>query len=973
MTVKGVIFDLDGVITDTAEHHYHAWQKLADEEGLLFNRYINEDLRGVSRRASLERIWAGQSVPEARLTEMMTRKNDYYVASLDSISPDDILPGVMDLLDELDEAGISYGLASASKNAQVVLSRLGLAGRFRTIADGHSVRRPKPAPDLFRYTAVQLGARPEQCVVVEDAAAGVQAALRGGMAVLAVGPAERFGTLLQLDGQVKRVSGMEEVTLALLQQTLRIDPLWQVTETAFEPHNLRHKETVFTIGNGYFSSRGSFEERYPGESYLTFVNGVFDDMPVAFTELVNFPRWFDTAVTVNQQPVRLDQGKIHAFSRQLDCERNVLRRHVRWEAEGGELLDMTFERFASYAQEHVGAVRLLITAVNQQCEVNIAVGVDGHVANQDLLHWTLQEQAQDSEAGMVWLQTRTRATEITAVTAMRLTDCSAEGALACETCPGQPRLLVAQTLEPGESLHLDRVAAIFTSLDVADPQQASTAVLTEPNLDYDTLKEAHVAALADIWHTNDVIIEGDDEAQLAARYYQLQLFNAAAQHNDRVSIAAKTLSGYGYRGHVFWDTEIYMLPLFTFTQPELARNLLLYRYHGLAGARQKAAANGYAGAQFPWESAASGEEVTPTWVPHFADRTRLTRIWTGDIQIHISADIAYAIMQYWQATGDDAFMIDYGAEIILDTARFWGSRAEREVRPDGTVQYALRNVIGPDEYHEHVDNNAFTNGIARWHLNTAVDVRDWLRDHAPEKAAALEAQLELDDSVYAHWQTVQTGLVFEQDRETKLIEQFEGFFALAKPAMDLFGQNGKSMQELLGIEGANAHQVLKQPDVVLFLWLFREQFDQSTFAANYNYYQPLTDTQFGSSLSPAVLAMTACKMGLAEEALAHFQIAIRTTLHNIRGNAGDGIHGANAGGVWQVLFFGFAGAELDERGEVHFAPVLPASWQRLAFKFALQDTWYQVEFVRQADGAVDITRTPLTTNNEEEGGGDFYA
>ena len=176
------------------------------------------------------------------------------------------------------------------------------------------------------------------------------------------------------------------------------------------------------------------------------------------------------------------------------------------------------------------------------------------------------------------------------------------------------------------------------------------------------------------------MIEGDNEAQLALRFNIFQLLIAAPRYTDRASIGAKTLSGFGYRHHAFWDTEIFMLPLFSCTQPELARNMLMYRWHNLPGARAKAVGNGYEGAQFPWESAGDGREVTPTWVPHFADPTQLIRIWTGDIEIHITADVAYGVMQYWHVTGDDAFMRDYGAEIVLDGAKFWASAAQRRRR-----------------------------------------------------------------------------------------------------------------------------------------------------------------------------------------------------------------------------------------------------------------------------------------------------
>jgi kojibiose phosphorylase len=316
-----------------------------------------------------------------------------------------------------------------------------------------------------------------------------------------------------------------------------------------------------------------------------------------------------------------------------------------------------------------------------------------------------------------------------------------------------------------------------------------------------------------------------------------------------VSIGAKTLSGLGYRGHVFWDTEVFVLPFFSFTQPHIARNLLMYRYHTLAGARRKAAANGFGGAQYPWESATSGDEVTPPWLPNFTKPQELVRIWTGDIELHITADIAYAIVQYWQVSGDDDFMRNYGVEIILDTARFWGERVELEIE-NGQRRYALRDVIGPDEYHDHVDNNAFTNRMAQWHLETALGLLDWLRDHYPEQAAALSQKLDLSPTRLDHWREVIARIIIPYDRESGLINQFENFFELEPVDWPAYEDRTTSMQALLGIEGANRHQVIKQADVIMLLCLLRDQYDRQTWQTNWETYMPLTDHSYGSSLGP---------------------------------------------------------------------------------------------------------------------------
>ncbi|MCB8945442.1 MAG: glycoside hydrolase family 65 protein [Ardenticatenaceae bacterium] len=743
------------------------------------------------------------------------------------------------------------------------------------------------------------------------------------MGALALGPAERFAGVV--GGRFAHRLHLQGITLEELETAVNPNPDWIVHEASFDPQTQNHKETIFTIGNGYFCSRGSFEEGYPGESALTFAHGVFDDMPISFTELANLPNWLDLRLAVDGYDFRLDQGEILHFDRQLDLYTGLLQRHVLWQAPNGTVLDLFFERFASYADEHMGAMRVLVTAVNQPCTVTVHSGINGHIANGDLLHWQHLGQGQ-AENGAIWLHSRTRHSGIElGITAVL----QAETAVThCQNCPGHPQLTATHPLQPGQTWQLDKLVNYTTSRD-QNHQLPGVQALAEHT--YDILKTAHLAGWQQMWHDCDVIIEGDHEAQLSIRFSLFQLQIAAPRHDDRVSIGAKTMSGLGYRGHVFWDTEIFILPFFTYTQPHIARNLLMYRYHTLDGARRKAAANGFRGAQYPWESAATGDEVTPTWVPHFADKTKLVRIWTGDIEVHITADIVYAIIQYWQTTGDDDFMLHHGAEIILDTARFWGDRAEPETDERGNTRYAIRDVIGPDEYHEHIDNNAFTNYMAQWHLKTALNILQWLKQQHPEKEQKLTTSLNIQATDINHWHNVIKYIIISHSTEVGLFTQFDDFFALQSVDWPHYKGRTKSMQEILGIEGANQHQVIKQADVIMLLCLFRDQFDHKTWQVNWDTYMPLTDHSYGSSLGPSFHAWAACEMQNPPEAYEHFMLAARADLRNIRGNASDGIHAASAGGLWQAIVFGFAGLRLHEDGYT-LKPCLPAHWQRLAFK-----------------------------------------
>lgn len=924
MNLQAIIFDLDGVITDTAEYHYRAWQRLTDEEGLPFDRALNEQLRGVGRRESLAIILAGRPATEAQIVEMTERKNRYYVELLGGLSPADLLPGAEPLLHELRAAGIKIGIGSVSRNTPVVLERLGIAGLLDAVVDGHVVTRSKPAPDIFLKAAELLGVAPASCAVVEDATVGVDAALAAGMWAVGLGPAQRVGHAHL------RFDDLGGVTLADIRRGLDA-AAWTVAESAFDPAAMQHKGTVFTTGNGNFCVRGCFEEGYPGENAASFMHRVWDDMPINITELANLPRWWGVDIWADGVRFRLDQGELLDYRRWLDLRTGVLTRTVRWRpAQGGPVLDLRFERFISLADPHRAALGVTVQVVAGRADLRLRTGVDAHVENTGLIHWDLV--AQDVTPDTAGLLVRTRATEIALAVAAAV-NTSGTVPWQAQMCDadGQPAIERRATLKAGDTLRLQKFVAVVPGLDAADPLAQALASARRGQAEgYAGWRAANDAGWAGLWDVSDVQVEGDIEAQLALRFNIFQLFVAAPRFTDRASIGAKTLSGFGYRHHAFWDTEIFMLPLFSYTQPALARNMLMYRWHNLPAARVKAAGNGFEGAQFPWESAGDGREVTPTWVPHFADPQQLVRIWTGDIEIHITADIAYGVMQHWRVTGDDRFMRDHGAEIVLDGAKFWASAAQREA--DGKYHY--RNVIGPDEYHDRIDDNAYTNHLAKWHLETALDVLAWLKREHPERAAALVAALDLSPARLAHWADVIGCIYLPDDPETGLIEQFSGYFDLED--VDLAAlrdpRRTQSMQALLGIEGCAATQNIKQPDVLMLHYLLPERFTAEQMRANYDYYAPRTDHEHGSSLGPGISAIMACRMGEQGEAYQHFLRAARADLLDVRHNAGDGIHGASAGGLWQAAVFGFGGLRVTDEGW-ELRPALPAGWTRLAFKF----------------------------------------
>jgi kojibiose phosphorylase len=370
--------------------------------------------------------------------------------------------------------------------------------------------------------------------------------------------------------------------------------------------------------------------------------------------------------------------------------------------------------------------------------------------------------------------------------------------------------------------------------------------------------------------------------------------------------------------------------VFNFSQPQLARNLLMYRYHNLPGARHKAQANGYEGAMFPWESTDTGEETTPQWSDVQPDGNRI-RIWTGDNEQHVSTDIAYAVDQYWRWTGDDDFFTQHGAELILDTAVFWGSRVE-----DKGERYEISQQIGPDEYHENVDNSVFVNRMVVWHLRTALETLDWLKQHAPEDADRLIGALDLTEARLDNWRDIIARMFIPFDKDKQIHIQFPGFFDLEYIPVTHYKPRTVSVQAILGHARSIQTQVLKQADVVMLMALLGDRFDApvgydraTVMLNNWNTYYPRTD--HGSSLSPATHALQAARMGLDHEAYKELWHAAYIDLNDNKGNVRDGIHAAACGGVWQAVVLGFCGLHIADNGELATRPNLPAHWGRVSF------------------------------------------
>ena len=684
------------------------------------------------------------------------------------------------------------------------------------------------------------------------------------------------------------------------------DPAWILVEEGFTVTREHELELLFAIGNGYVGSRSSLAEGSALSAPATFVAGVFDAGAGSVPGLVPTADWTRLSATIDGHPLRLDRGRNLQHRRILDMRQGILWREWRHQDDAGRITQLRALRLASLADRHLLVQCVTITPENYSGTVAIDATLTGPVA-----------------------QVTSSGTTVAMAVARRVTDPAGRWTPSTELLDGRRSL----ELGLGKTYRLDRIVALHTSRDTGEPHETARRHVERAIEDVASVIGEHRDTWLARWEASDLRIEGDPAAQRALRFAIYHLLSAANPQDDRVSIGARGLSGTAYKGHVFWDTDIFMLPFFILTYPEAARALVMYRYHTLAAAQAKAARLGYRGAFYAWESADSGEEATPPFV--VAPYGEIIRLLTGEQEQHISADVAFGVWNYWQATGDDRFLVEAGAEILIETARFWASRAVRE--EDG--RYHIRGVIGPDEYHETVDDNAYTNGLAQWNLELAAEIANFVAERWPEQWRALSRRLGLEPDEPRRWQHVARDLYTGFDEKTGLFEQFRGYFDLEEIDLAAFVPRTAPMDVLLGRERIQRSKIIKQPDVVMLIHLLWERMPPEVRKANFEYYEPRCG--HGSSLSPAIHALVAARLGDTALAERYFRAAAEIDLADNMGNAAGGVHVGALGGLWQAAVLGFAGLRVCGERPKHSAN-LPPSWRSLSMRFQWRGRWHEL-------------------------------
>ncbi|MBS7576451.1 MULTISPECIES: glycoside hydrolase family 65 protein [unclassified Enterococcus] len=701
----------------------------------------------------------------------------------------------------------------------------------------------------------------------------------------------------------------------------------QIEEIFFNEAVLPKFESLMAQGNGYLEVRNSLEESYRTGSRGMFVAGVFNQYSnQEVIELANFPDLLATSIKVNGQIVDLKLNVAQGYSRKIDYKTGETIRHFYWSDGKGLDLEITFKRFVSMANQHLIVNQISLQA-NQACQLEIESGINGQITNSGSQHFEEGEKRyhQDQYLQLVTETSNTRI-PISLNCVHRLNQKSTKRITMNRR---QLKEMHSVNLSANQCLDYTKYCLVFTGRDIDYTENSAESYLREMPLEmlsevsqksYEALFQASKEKWSAIWQNAPIkITAADFKDELMLNFARYHLHAMSPVHDSRMNIGAKGMTGEGYKGHTFWDTEIFILPYFTYNYPQSAKHLIEYRIQSLAAAQKNAQANGFQGAQYPWESAwLTDGEVTPKFGGIDIVSGKPTPVLTGDLEHHVTGDVVFGAAEYISITGDASFKAEI-LPMVIQCAIFWSTRAAWN---ETKQRYEINEVIGPDEYTEHVNNNAYTNYMAKYTIDLALEYI-----HADSDMA----EMMISKSAYQRLMAVSSQLYLPIPNETQVIPQDDTF--LSKPIIDL--RKYLETEEVLTILGdynmsqINNLQVLKQADVVLLLLLFPEKFSKEVKLANWNYYYP--KTLHDSSLSKSSHCNLALMLDEVETAYELFRSNFVIDLSDRNMNSSnDGVHAASLGGIWQNVILGFGGLRIHEN-QLSLTPKLPKNWDKLEY------------------------------------------
>ena len=727
---------------------------------------------------------------------------------------------------------------------------------------------------------------------------------------------------------------------------------WKIIEEGFDPQENRMVESIMSLGNGHMGMRGNFAEQYSGDSLQgTYIAGVYyPDKTVVGWWKVGYPEYYAKVpnatnfigidVEINGEPLDLARWQVNEFRRELDMKEGYLFRSFVAENEEGLKIRVKSRRFLSMACREVGALQYTIEPVNRDIELQLTPYLDGTITNEDANYDEIFWEAMEAEAdasprkncGQGFLKIKTRKSHFQVATAMEYELSIPATTLTSQCEQKYVSNQLSLSLTAGEEVTLNKYMAVTTSRDYEGEEidrQAKKKAVEAKESGWQQLFQQHAAAWEQIWQEGDIEIEGDVAAQQGIRYNIFQLNQTYTGHDPRLNIGPKGFTGEKYGGATYWDTEAYCLPFYLNTRDnEIARNLLLYRYRHLEKARENAAKLGLEGALYPMVTM-NGEECHNEWEITFEE-------------IHRNAAIVYAIYNYIKHTGEKDYLAEYGMEVIAEIARFWEDRAHFNPRRN---KYMILGVTGPNEYENNVHNNWYTNRMAVWCLEYALETIEYLKEEKPAVMQELWNELGLSAGELEKWRDMIDKMYYPYAEEFEVFEQQDGYLDKKLltvediPAEDLPLHQNWSWDRIL------RSCFVKQADVLQGLYFLSDQYDISTKKLNFDFYEPRTVHE--SSLSPCIHSIIAAEIGYEEKAYELYLRTARLDLENVNNDTEDGLHITSMAGTWMAIVEGFAGMKVMEKEEeeniLSFDPFIPEQWESYSFKINYRGRQLKIE------------------------------
>jgi kojibiose phosphorylase len=724
--------------------------------------------------------------------------------------------------------------------------------------------------------------------------------------------------------------------------------LWKVSTDKFtnEKESIMRNGNVYQIANGYMGYRGTLDEFGPDELVGITLAGIFDRVGEAWREPVNAPNGGFTKVTVDGNEISALSTTVKNHKQSLNLKNAVFERETDYESKG-KTLKIKSTRFLSADKPNLGIIKFSLTC-DKDAQVTISTGIDYNIWDLNGPHLLKLSPVKKGEILVVHAITNETSKKVAVAEIVDLNF----GKETHEIKDNKNLRVIDLDAEAGKTYTFYKYFAVYTDNDpvtISANEAAISTVKKAKDLGYETCLNNHDAQWAKKWECCDVTIDGDDEAQQALRYSIFQLLIVAPVNGSGNSIPARALSGQVYKGAIFWDTEMFMFPFFLYTYPEKAVELMRYRIKTLDGARRKAKTEGvgFKGAFYAWESQETGDDACTYFNIGDPFTKRDLRTHFRDKQVHISGDVAIAMWEYFKLTGDDSLLLEGGAEVILECARFYYSYAYFKKDKN---QYEILDVIGPDEYHERVNNNAFTSMVAKATFETANATVNYLKQKHPDEFNALVKKIGIANELPLFVEAADLLYVPQPDEKTGVIEQFDTYYKLKDTTVEELKARMIHPNEYLGAGQGLAvpTKVIKQADVVTMLNLFKDRYSKEIKKANWEYYEPRTE--HGSSLSACAYAMVAADIGKLDWAYNYFlktaKIDIEAKYKVYVGTIFmGGSHPAANGGAWMTAVFGFGGVKA---GEEHVAinPRLYKKWKNLQFNMVYKGDRFNIKITK---------------------------